>query len=117
RADMNNVAVVEHLNSMIIEPSVLYRFNDRFGDYLWMRPYAGVGGSLRHQSLQIPDFGTSTSKWAIGAQGFGGLEFAVAAMPRFTLSMDLGYHWVQDATPPYDLTGMGVSLSGHWYVK
>ena len=33
------------------------------------------------------------------------------------LSADLGYHWAGTAFAGADLGGLGMSASGHWYVK
>jgi len=38
-------------------------------------------------------------------------------MPRFSVSADLRYGWMEDTQPDFELDGLGFSLSAHWYVK
>jgi hypothetical protein len=40
-----------------------------------------------------------------------------ASFPQFAISADLGYHWWKTPVVGYDVDGLGVSVSGHWYVK
>jgi len=115
--DLVSTLIPEHLSSTVIEPSMLYEFGNRMGEYLWMRPYVGTGVHLRHQTLRHPNFAQGTSQTRLGAQAFGGAEFAISTLPRFTVSLDIGYHWAQDPVPAYDLKGVGAAFSAHWYVK
>jgi hypothetical protein len=57
------------------------------------------------------------SRNTFGLQAFGGGELTFAGVPRFALSVDLGYHWVRTPFAGVDLGGPGVSVSGHWYLK
>ena len=63
-----------------------------------------------------------------GVAGIGEKLFAVpwkalkldTANKRFTLSVDYGYRWNEEPLDPFaglDLSGKGVSISGHWYVR
>jgi hypothetical protein len=107
------------VTSMQFEPSVLYRLPDHVADYLWVRPYLGSGVNLRRQTLSTatPGAGPSVSENQFGLQAFGGGELTFASVPRFALSVDLGYHWVRTSFAGVDLGGPGVSVSGHWYLK
>src|SRR5439155_586972 len=53
----------------------------------------------------------------LGFQTFGGGEVTFASAPRFALSADLGYHWRPTSFAGFELGGLGLSVSGHWYVK
>ena len=107
------------VTSIQFEPSVLYRLPDHVADYLWVRPYLGSGVNLRRQTLSTatPGAGPSVSENQFGLQAFGGGELTFAGVPRFALSVDLGYHWVRTSFAGVDLGGPGVSVSGHWYMK
>lgn len=98
-------------------PSVLYSITDLMTDYVWVRPYVGAGPRLVNRSLNLVQGGAAVSERSVGFQTFGGAEFTFASLPRFTLSADLRYGWVDHSVPGFDLDGLGVSLSGHWYVK
>ena len=119
RSALTSVATPGRVTSVQFEPSLLYRLPDSVTDYLWVRPYLGSGINLRRQTLSnaIPGAGPSVSENKLGLQAFGGGEFTFAGMPRFALSVDLGYHWVRTSFAGVDLGGPGVSVSGHWYVK
>jgi len=119
RSVLTEVQALRHASSIQFEPSLLYRLPDHVADYLWVRPYLGSGVSLRRETLSsaIPGAGLSVSEQTFGLQAFGGGELTFAAVPRFALSVDLGYHWVRSSFANADLGGPGVSLSGHWYVK
>jgi opacity protein-like surface antigen len=109
--------VPEHLTSTEIEPSVLYAFRDRVTDYVWLRTHIGSGVNVRHQTTRIPGAIESVSESRLGVRAFGGAEFALSSAPRFALGVDLSYRWSQSERPEFDLGGLGLSVSGHWYVK
>ena len=111
--------VPEHLTSTEIEPSLLYAVRERVTDYVWVRPFLGTGVNFRRQTLRIPGALDSLSENALGVQTFGGAEFALATAPRFALSTDLSYRWARSELPlpGYDLGGLALSISGHWYLK
>jgi hypothetical protein len=115
---LTSVGVPGRVRSMQLEPSLLYRLPDHVGDYLWVRPYLGSGVNVGRQTLSsaIPG-GLSMSENTFGLQAFGGGELTFAGVPRFALSVDLGYHWVRTGFAGLNLGGPGVSVSGHWYVK
>jgi hypothetical protein len=119
RSTLTSVAAAGRVTSLQFEPSVLYRLPDHVADYLWVRPYLGSGINLRRQTLShaTPGAGSSVSENKFGLQAFGGGELTFAGVPKFALSVDLGYHWVRTSFAGVDLGGPGVSVSGHWYVK
>jgi len=118
-AALTSVGVPGRVRSIQIEPSLLFRLPDHVGDYLWVRPYLGSGVNLGRQTLSstIQGAGPSVSENTFGLQAFGGGELTFAGVPRFALSVDLGYHWVRTPFAGLNLGGPGVSVSGHWYVK
>jgi hypothetical protein len=107
------------LTSFQVEPSVLYSLPDRVTDYLWVRPYVGSGATLRRHSFGsgTAATGESASGYGFGLQAFGGGELTFAGAPQFALSADLGYHWFKTPIAGFDLGGLGLTVSGHWYVK
>jgi hypothetical protein len=107
------------VTSMQFTPSVLYSPRDRLTDYFWVRPYLGAGPSLQHQTLNggTAGLGDPASDNRFGFRAFGGGEVTFASAPRFALSADVGYHWIESSFPGYELGGLGLSVSGHWYVK
>lgn len=119
RSELTSSVGPERLASMNIEPSVLYSLPDHVGDYVWLRPYLGSGASLRRQTFSsgLPGVLDSRSDTGFGVQAFGGGEFTFSSVPRFALSADLSYHWLRTPVTGFELDGLGVSVSGHWYVK
>ena len=108
----------QRLTTTHFAPCLLLSVADLMTDYVWVRPYVGAGPRLLNQSLKpAPQAAATVSDQSFGFQTFGGAEFTFAGMPRFTLSADLRYGWADAATPGFDVDGVGVSLSGHWYVK
>jgi hypothetical protein len=107
------------LTSSQFTPSLLYSLRDRVTDYLWVRPYLGAGPSLQRQTMNGGAAGAtdSVSDNRLGFQAFGGGEVTFASAPRFALSADLGYHWLPTSFGGFELGGLGLSVSGHWYIK
>jgi Bacterial SH3 domain len=124
QVDMSRYAITSsttpaRLTSFQVEPSVLYSLPDRVTDYVWLRPYLGSGATLRRHSFGdgTPAAGESTSGYGFGLQAFGGGELTFAGAPQFAFSADLGYRWFQTPLAGFDLGGLGLTVSGHWYVK
>jgi hypothetical protein len=109
----------DRLTSIQIEPSVLYLLRDVMTDYLWIRPYLGTGVHVRRLTMSSTTTGTatSTSDTGFGAQGFGGSELTFSGLPQFALSADLGYRWSRRPTGGFEHGGLGLTLSGHWYLR
>lgn len=111
--------VTERLTSVQFAPSVLYSLPDKLTDYVWVRPYVGAGVGIYRSTLSTGASGAggSVADSTLGRQVFGGVEVAIASVPRFTLSTDFGYRSPQTPFPGFELGGRGLSISGHWYVK
>jgi hypothetical protein len=119
RYTSTGVEAPERVSSMQFEPSLLHSLPGYVADYVWVRPYLGSGINVHRQtsSSATPGAGITVSETKLGLQVFGGGELTFPNMPRFALSADLGYHWAGTPFAGVDLGGVGVSVSGHWYVK
>lgn len=119
RYALTSVEVPGRVTSIQFEPSLLYLLPDRVTDYVWVRPYVGSGVNLRRQTLSSATLGAgpSVSENKFGPQVFGGAELTFASVPPLALSVDLGYDWAKTSFAGVDLGRLGVSVSGHWYVK
>jgi hypothetical protein len=118
RDTLTSPVLPERLSSVQFAPSVLYCFDDRVSDDLWVRPYLGGGISYYRSSLSLaPGVDASVTSNRLGYQAFGGGEVTFPSVPRLAVSADLGYRWLQKPLDGYDLDGMVFSISGHWYVK
>jgi hypothetical protein len=109
----------ERLTSIQFAPSLLYSLPDRMSDHLWLRPYVGAGANLYHSTLhgETLGLGDSASDNGLGLQTFGGGELTFASAPRFALSADIGYRWARTPFAGFELGGLALSVSGHWYVR
>jgi hypothetical protein len=116
---VSSAALSERLTSSEFEPGVLYALRDHVSDYVWWRPYVGGGVPIRRQTLSstIPGVELSQSQGGMGIRPFGGGEFTFSAMPQFAVSADLGYEWVHNPVAGFDTGGLGLTLSGHWYLR
>ena len=112
RYSITSADTLGKVTSLEFAPSALYSLPDRVADYVWFRPYVG-GGANMHRASQA-GFG-STNK--VGFQAFGGGEATFASFPQFALSADVGYRWTRAPYEGFDLSGVRLSISGHWYVK
>ena len=119
RYALTSSATPARMTSFQVEPSLLYSLPDRVTDYMWLRPYLGSGTTLRRYSFGsgTQAAGESTSGHGFGLQAFGGGELTFAGAPQFALSADLGYHWFPTPLAGFDIGGLGLTVSGHWYVK
>ena len=109
----------DRLSSTQFAPSVLYSWPDKVTDSVWVRPYVGGGPNIHHQTLNLGLLGAggTMSDTSFGFQSFGGGELTFPSVPRFAVSAELGYRWTQTPFAGYDLGGMGVAVSAHWYVR
>ena len=57
------------------------------------------------------------SDTGVGFRAFGGGEVTFAGAPRFALSLEAGYRKVPTPFPGFEADHVGVSISGHWYIK
>jgi hypothetical protein len=107
------------LTSIRVEPGVVYGLFDRVTDYLWIRPYVGSVMSFGRQTLKVsaPPVADRTSETAVGLRAFGGSELTFAGVPRFGVSVELGYARFPTASPGFEPDRLTVSIAGHWYVR
>ena len=119
RTSLTGPIATDRLTTNQFAPSLLYSPSSLMTDYVWVRPYPGVGPRFVRQSLGlIPNAGgVAVSRNSVGVQTFGGGEFTFAGMPRFSVSADVRYGWIENTAPAFELDGLGFSLSAHWYVK
>lgn len=102
-------------------PAVLYRFDTQAqdGDVL-VRPYAGGGLNFFHATESYTSiFGRpiSESDTSIGIQLLGGAELVFRDMPRFVISLDLGYHSTGLLFDSIGVGGIAYGVSAHWYFR
>jgi Bacterial SH3 domain len=119
RDSFTGPTTTERFTTTQFSPSVLYALRDRVSDYVWVRPYIGGGAGLHRQTVSpvAAAAGESVSQNRLGIHGFGGGELTFPTVPRFALSADMGYLWVQSPMAGFDDGGVTFSISGHWYVK
>jgi hypothetical protein len=108
-----------HATSLQVAPSVLYSLPDGVISSFWMRPYVGAGSSFYRATLVS---GTSSPdplpvNKGMAFRAFGGVEATFAGAPQFALSVDVGHSWRQTSFAASAPDRIGLSLSGHWYVK
>jgi hypothetical protein len=118
RYSYDSVDFLSRATATDIAPAVLYSFRDKVGDYLWIRPYAGLAAHIGHSSrtdLIFPDATESANTF--GARVFFGGEMAFSSLPQFALSADVGYYKLPEPFVGFEPGGLGFSISGHWYVK
>jgi hypothetical protein len=112
-------SATSRVTSLQFEPSALVSLSDYIGNYLWLRPYVGAGLSMRHQTLRsgLTGPGGTLSENSTGFQTFVGTELTVANAPQLALSADVNYSTKRSAFGAFDVGGLGVGLSAHWYVR
>ena len=117
RSEQTTAITAERVNSVQFAPSALYWLHDRVSDYVWIRPYVGGGASIRRHTLTglAPEASVTESKFSF--QAFGGGEMTFPTMPRFALSVDVGYDWSKTPFDGLEVGGFGFGVLGHWYFK
>jgi hypothetical protein len=113
-----DAGVPDRVTSIQFAPSVLYSLPDSLSGAVWLRPYLGAGLDLYRLRMTsaVPAAESVTgNRW--GVLAFGGGELTFANVPQFALSADVGYHWAKTPFLGVELGGLGLSVSGHWYVK
>jgi opacity protein-like surface antigen len=112
------VAATSHATSLQFEPSAIVSLTDYITNYVWLRPYAGAGISFRHQTFTTGVTGASSlSDNSTGYQLFGGTEVTVANAPQLAVGADVIYRSNRDAFGAFDVGGVGIGLSAHWYFR
>jgi hypothetical protein len=119
RSRMAGIDAKEHATSLKFAPSVLYSLPDGVTNSVWVRPYVGAGSSFYRATL---DRGTSSAdplpaNKGMAFRAFGGVEATYAGAPQFAFSVDVGRSWRQTSFAGSEPDRIGLSLSGHWYVK
>ena len=105
------------LQSMQLAPSVIYAPPSFVTNAIWARPYVGAGIDLYRSRLRNPFDGTDTVDSVLGSHILGGAEFTWANAPQLTLSADVRQQWTPATFADFELSGLGASVSLHWYVK
>ena len=105
--------------SIQFEPGIVYALFDRVSDYVWIRPYVGSVVSFRHQTSRVeaPVATNPASDNGVGFRVFGGSELTFASVPRFGLSVDLGYRRFPTQFPGFEADPLSATIAGHWYIK
>jgi Bacterial SH3 domain len=119
RDAMASDAAAGRVTSMQVEPGVVYAFADDVSDYIWTRAYLGSSVNVNHQTLNVsaPVALPPTSDNSVGFRVFGGAELTFASVPRFGLSVDVGYRRIATPFAGFDASPLSVAVAGHWYVK
>jgi len=117
RYEMSEAITLTTMSSTQFGPSVLYAFNDHVADYTWLRPYVGGGVNFYRSTLTSPALAIDMSDSAMGSQIFGGGELSFASLPQFSVSAELSYHWFESPFAGFEMSGTGLSIAGHWYIK
>jgi hypothetical protein len=103
---------------MQFAPSAIYSLRDYVSDSVWLRPYLGGGVTLSRSTLKLgtPEVDPASESSA-GLRAFGGTELTLPAVPRVAFSAEVGHLWMDAPYEGFDLGGLAVSVSAHWYVK
>jgi len=119
RDAMTSDVAAGRVTSIQFEPGVVYALFDRVSDYVWIRPYVGSVVSFRHQtsSVEAPVVMEPVSNNGVGFRVFGGSELTFSNVPRFGLSVDLGYRRFPTPFPGFEPSPLSASIAGHWYIK
>jgi|SoiMethySBSTD1v2_1073268.scaffolds.fasta_scaffold00064_35 SH3 domain-containing protein len=119
RSTYDSTDLLSRATSTDIAPALLIALNDRVTDYVWLRPYVGAAAHMVRSSRTDLIFPTGVAESAntMGMSVFFGGEMAFSSMPKFALSVDAGYYKMPEPFLGFEPSGMGFSISGHWYVK
>lgn len=119
RYAVTSAVVPDRVRSVQFEPSLLYSIRDHVTDYWWLRPYVGSGVSVQHQTFTSAAAPTldPVSDNGVGYHVFGGGEIAFASLPRFAISADVSYRWLDPPFVGFETNGLGIAVSGRWYVR
>jgi hypothetical protein len=117
RYEVTNPAVTGRVTAIQLAPSLLYSLKDRVTDFVAIRPYFGGGAGWQRQTYTTPLVLADVTDNSLGFQAFGGSEFTFASVPHLAVSADFGYNRFQTPFNGFTLGGLGLSVSGHWYVR
>ena len=105
------------LTTFYVSPSLLYPLPGVVRSSVWVRPYVGSGIDVARSTLRNVTPGLSMSDTSVGFKAFGGGELTFASAPQVSVSVDLGYHWLDTPFTGFDVSGVRASFAGHWYIK
>jgi len=114
---MSSLTQVGSVSATQFGPSVLFAMNDRVTDTMWMRPYLGGGLDFSHATLSYPTPGFEQTSNAMGFRIFGGGELTLSGLPKFGISLDVGYYEMPAPFVGWETKGFGAAVSGHWYPR
>jgi hypothetical protein len=119
RSTLTSPTEAGRVTSMEFAPSAIYSLPDRVTDNIWLRPYFGAAAPIARSTWKsgTPDGLDSPSETTVGFRAFGGAEITLPAVPRFAVSADLGYRWFDAPFVGFEQSGLGFTVSAHWYVK
>lgn len=112
-----SVVAPGQLRSMQLAPSIMYSPPNRVTNAIWARPYIGAGVNIYRSTLRDSLGVSDAVRHGFGSQVFGGAELTWARLPQFAMSADLRQQWAPPPFNGFELGGVGVSMSAHWYVK
>ena len=111
-----SVVAPGQLKSMQLAPGVMYALPSLVTNAIWARPYVGAGLNIFRSTLTSPGVPDAVHN-SFGSQVFGGAELTWANLPQFTVSADVRQQWAPPTFTGFELGGVGVSLTAHWYVR
>jgi hypothetical protein len=118
RTTYSSAFLTDRVSTMQLAPSVIYALPNLVTNALWTRPYVGGGLNIYRSTLRSVPAGVSSAvDTGLGAQIVGGAEFTLASLPQLALSADLRHAWAPTPFSGFEMGGMGVSVSAHWYVR
>lgn len=105
--------------STVFEPGLIYAPFDHVSDYLWFRPYVGSVASFRRQTLSGAAVPAADARSAsgLGYRAFGGSELVFASLPRFGVSIEVGYRRFPALFDGFVADRLSGSIAGHWYIQ
>lgn len=119
REAMTSAIDAGRATSTVFEPGLIYAPFDHVSDYLWFRPYVGSVASFRRQTLSVaaPPAADAGSASGLGYRVFGGSELVFASVPRFGVSVEVGYRRFPALFAGFVADRLSGSIAGHWYIK
>ena len=117
RLTVSSPITTDQMTTTQFGTTLLLKPADKLSDYLWLRPYGGIGVGLYRSTLTAPTVGFTTSDSQMAVHFFGGAELTFASMPSLGLSVDYGVRSFDSRFLGFDVSGSSLGLSGHWYIK
>jgi hypothetical protein len=105
------------VRALQLAPSLVVSPPGKVTNAVWVRPYLGGGISFNRLTLGSPLDGINIVEHVVGSHVIGGAELTSASVPQFAVSADVRRQWASTTESDFDLDGMGVTLSAHWYLK